>query len=255
MEINIEQVINLAKMHLVLGNTEYDAFLEKFINMGATHLKNYDTYVIKCDEISIDDNHRAKLPDFFEELLGISFPEGAGCACGECSVQGTTVSEPGSIATVYRSPNCTCPQFFIATPLVNLWNTTYNGTCGYYGNYFNVNGNSVSLPSTTNATSLKITYRSSNVDCDGIMILNEDWERGLACFAAFNYARAYRGNYTTDQIASWENEWKAQKAYQKGRSQVKRFKLDKRAIHQIMNAVYYNGNLTGIFGAEAMNNA
>lgn len=249
MIVSTEQVITRTKRRLRLNNTENDAYLEKLIDEGARSLKSEDSYTVKCEEIDIDDCHRAKVPSFFEEFLGGRFND-SGCS-GCCSTYGTTITEPGSIDTVYRPP-CGCPVWFVASWLVNGWNGT--GTCGYYGNFFNIEGGYIIFPSSITATSIKLTYKTKNVDESGIMIINEDWERGISAYAASQFAVDYIESYTPEQRRIWSDEWKAQKQSIRSVSQFKRFKLDKQAIWQITNAIIWNGRLTGVVGADGVFN-
>lgn len=238
MIINPDQVINTAKEFLDLGNTENDAVLEKFINLGAISLRTVDSYIVKCKNVELDDCGTGKLPDSTEEFLGASFPESSGCSCG-CTpnVFGTTITAPGSIDTIYRPP-CGCPLFYVAPWLAKR--EGWNGACSPFGNFFTINGNYISLPSTTNATSINVVVKAKNVDDDGLMILNDDQERGLACFAALNFAVKKWSSYTDGQRAFWERTWVAQVPHLRGKAQVKRFQLDKKSIWYIMNTIMSN---------------
>lgn len=249
MTIDIEQVINYSKLLLSLNNTENDAVLEKFINVGARSLRTYDNYIVTTTELEIDDCHKAKLPSGFVEFLGARFTDSCSGCCG--GTYGTTITEPGSIDTVYRPP-CACPIVFLPASYTALWNEN-NGSCGTYGNYFTIEGDYIFFPSSVTSTKITICYRTLNIDGDGIMILNEDWERGLGAYAAYMYASVHFTIYPRDIRRQWQQEWVAQKMESRGLAQVKRSKLNKRAIWRIMNTLLWDGSLTGVYGTPYTN--
>lgn len=237
---SIEQVLARTKGRLrLMDSTLHDAYLQVLINEGATHIKSIDQYIVTCATLDID-CYRAELPDFFEEFVAATFPDG-GCACG-C---GPTIT-PGQIGTTWEGSTCGCSVWFVSNALLSNWGGA-GTSCSFYGNVFNIQGNQLLLPSTTTATTVKVWYRSKNVDCNGLMVLNEDWERGLSAYAATQFATDYVEKYTPEQRAIWSAEWKAQKSQIRGSAQRKRFILDKHAIMNIMNAIIWNNSATGIY--------
>lgn len=237
MVISTEQVLTSAKFRLRLSETTIaDAYLEKLINEGAMHLGALRTYSVQCKELTID-CYKAKLPDYFEQFLAAQFPSGTcSCGCG-CNDDPDTLTISGG-----------CPVWYVNRDVL----TNFNGTgCSYYANFFDINAGYIVLPSTTTATHIKVWYQSLNVDDDGLMIIDSQWERGLSAYAAFQYAVVYQESYSPEQRSSWSAEWKAQKGYNIGRDNIKRFELDKHAICQLMNSILSNTSIAGVYGARS----
>lgn len=239
MVISTEEVLTAAKSRLRLMETTIaDAYLESLIDEGAIHLGALRTYSVKCKELTID-CYKAQLPDYFEKFLAGQFPTGSctcGCGCGTSEEELTSLSQSGG-----------CPVWYVNKDVL----TNFNGTgCSYYGNFFDIDAGYIVFPTSTTATTVKIWYQGLNVDEDGLMVIDSQWKRGLSAYAAFQYAVVYQENYTPEQRERWGSEWKAQKGYNIGRDNIKRFELDKHAISQLMNSILSNTSVTGVFNVR-----
>lgn len=231
MIITTEQPVVLAKFKLRLESTsEHDAFLEKMVNSAASKLNATGTYTIQCHEAHIDCN-QAKLPDNYDILVGFQFA-GDGCSgcCGACTGGNalTAICECRSMYTYYQ------------------WDVISHRPCSWYGTYFSINGNFIHFPSTLTQDTIKIWYRGFNTDGNGLMILDEEQEECLACYAAYQFSVSYPESYTPKQMDTWLNGYKGQKAWLNGKAKIREFKLQKPYITKVVNAIMINKNSYGI---------
>ncbi len=230
MIVNAQQIVVRAKSRLRLMETsEQDSYLHKLIEEGARGLNASSTYKISCHEAEID-CHKAKLPCSYDSL---EFFKVNGC-CGNCT-------QP--IATIPPTPViCTCPPLFYYDKAALMQG---DKNCGWFGNYFYIQNGFIYLPSSTTATKIDIWYRGFNVDEDGFMLLDEELERGLSAYAAYQFAVSYPEAYTPEQRATWNNEWVNQKKYVNGKKIIREFKLQKPQISLLVNAVISNNRRGG----------
>lgn len=245
MIIEITRITDLAKIHLGLeGTTKADPSLKTFINQGATKLTATDSYVIACTELEIDCG-KAKLPDYFEELKCFQFDDGCSCS-GACSC--TEIGNTGSFSTIGNdtsnptSCGCgICPQWYIMDSAIfsNFCGT--GSSCGFGRNVVDVQGGYLYFSSQITATTVKIWYKTLNVDENGVMIFTEEQEEGLACYAAFWYANKYANTvppmYNTVQMGNWQRQYLAQFNNLNGKRVLREMKKYKYQIQSILNAI------------------
>jgi len=239
MKINIDQVITRTKFRLKLTNsTLANAYLEKLIDEGARHLDKIDNYIVNCAELDID-CIEAKLPDHYDELLCFKFP---GTSCVGCCE--TVITNPADGTTATIPSGCGCRRIFVANRqlLTNFCDTGVNAC--WWGNTFEVQNGMLLLPTSTTATTIKVWYKGANVDDDGIMVLDEDSERALSAYAAFQFAVDNFKKYDRYQIESWKREWVAQKNWLKGSAVKKDHQLHLPAVAAIANAIFLDPWLT-----------
>lgn len=206
MKISIDSVIDNAKFRLGLRDTSYaDADLERLIDEGCRHLLKLSNYVISCETISID-CAKAELPTGFTELICFSFTSGG---CSGCC---TWAGENPQVNPI--TGNCGCYQYYFANRNVLTEFCGMGGNaCAMGMNGYAMQGGYLCFPSTITETEVKVWFRGMNSDSDGIMIIDDMDERGLAAYAAYNYATAgqnYKA-YDRNQVRGWKDEWVAQK--------------------------------------------
>lgn len=236
MIVNIEQVITRAKFRLGLESTfEHNDYLKKLIEEAARGLNASSTYIVSCETKEIECGV-AQLPDEYDSLVGFTFNNGGSCSgCCHATVDPNPPSENQIVV-------CTCRDFY------GVFNQNViflqHGSCGWYGNYFAINGNYLTFPSTITATEVNIYFRGFNTDENGLMIIDEEQERGLSAYAAAQFsldrANIIPPAYTPEQRLRWTEEWKAQKKYVNGKQAIRNFKLQKNDIALIANAVLSN---------------
>jgi len=235
--IGMEQVINLAKMRLdIMDSFEPDQDLEKWINVLAQGLNATNTYIIKCCEEDVNGDCKVKLPCGTEELICFQFNPN-GCS-GVCSAP---QDKEGHFTTGGVS-TCTCPQVYYYDRAAMI----KGGNCGWYGNYFYIQGGYMHFPSKLTATSIHIYYEAFNQDEDGLMVIDETQERGLSAGAAYQYACQKWNSYTDRQRAMLNQEWINQKNWINGKKIIGEFKLTKEAISLTVNAVLIQKQYSGI---------
>ncbi len=235
MIINSEQIVVRTKGRLRLMETsEHDSYLLKLIEEGARGLNSSATYKIQCCEVDIDCN-KAKLPDSFESLEYFCID---GC-CGNCTTVPVTVPPTPVV--------CSCPSvFFYSKQALMNGGCDEDGSCGWYGNYFYIQNGYIYFSSTVTADTVKIWYRGFNTDSDGLMIVDEECERGLSAYAAFQFASSYPEAYAPEQRSAWNNEWVAQKRYINGKKVIREFKLSKPYISLLVNGQLVNHRYSGM---------
>lgn len=229
--ITNDQVVNRAKVRLRLQDTEeHNLTLRKLVNEGAMGLQARETYTIQCKELHIEDC-KATLPCNFSSVLGFTFGNQDEC-CGVCH---TTVDfTPPSEAQIVV---CECRGFFGAYSQNNI--ILQHGTYNWYGNYFQINGNSIVFPSTINTDEVTLWYKGFN-EVDGLMMIAPISERGLSAYAAWQFATDNPEAYQPFQIARWQSEWMAQKGMLGGKRIIEEFKENKPYISLLVNAVLAN---------------
>lgn len=224
-----------------MDSSLHDSYLSKLIDEGASHLGTINSYCVSCTQMQISDCFTAELPDFCEEFIMGRFTS-TGCSCG-CSSTGVTIEDGETSATSITS-TCSCAVWYYSPNVL----TGLPAYCAPYGQYFAIQGNTITFPSTTTATSFQAYYKSMNVDDNGFMILYERWERGLSAYAASQFALDYPERYSPEQRRGWHLEWVAQKGKQKAKSVADQNKLDKAAVMNIMNAIVLNNYAVAGFG-------
>lgn len=230
MKINIDSVITEAKGLLGLEDTtKWDAQIEKKINQGALHLNNLDTYVISCETIEVE-CAKAYLPQA-TEIIAIKSTTSSNCT-GLCHV----VADENSVDDRFMECGCVCGNFFVADRNVL---TNFNGNGCYGGNVFAFKDGYINFPSNTTLTEIQVWYRGYNQDEDGIMVIDELQERGLAAYAAYKFATSgtHFNKYDRMQIMEWKKEWVAQKAFLGGKSQQDDHRQNKGKFAAIARAI------------------
>lgn len=250
MIVGIEQVITRTKFRLRLSNGENDSYLEKLIDEGARHLGSMNAYKVSCAELDIECT-RAQLPPFFEEFIAGRFPSGGGCSCGCTGVTITNGQPEPTSLNVLNNNGCSCPVWYVNPNVMTNWSGS-GGRRGNFGQYFDIDiaNQVIQFPSTITATQVKIWYKSANVDDNGLMVINEFWERGLSAYAAMQFGTDYPERYLPEQRARWSAEWVAQRNKIVSKEVKDRFRLDKGAIQNIMNAIVINKFVVGAYNTQ-----
>lgn len=230
--ITNDQVVNRAKIRLRLQDTEeHNLTLRKYVNEGAMGLQARETYTIQCKELCIEDC-KAILPCNFDSILGFTFNTDE--CCGVCGCHATVDPNPPNALQIVV---CECRGFFGAYSQNNIF--LQHGAYYWYRNYFQINGNVISFPSTTTTDTVTLWYRGLN-EKDGLMAINAMSERGLSAYAAMQFATDNPESYTPIQIGAWSREWINQKGMLNGKRIIEEFKENKPYISLIVNAVLAN---------------
>lgn len=240
-QIEVGSVINRAKGRLGLQNTfEWDAYLQTLAEEGLRGTNATDVYAVSCETLEIDCGS-AKLPDRYDELLYFQFGDGTGCS-GCCTHATTNPTPPNENQVVV----CSCRGlygYYYQNDII-----LHRGSCGWYGNYFTINAGHINFPSTITATQITVYFRGFNEDENGFMIFNEEQQRGLSAYMAWQYStdKLNTGVYAPAQNIAWREEWKAQKNWLNGKEAIRKFKLHKEDLVLIANAVLSNKHYSAL---------
>ena len=235
MKVCIDSVIDATKFRLGLRDTTLaDADLERLINEGAMHLGAMETYIISCETLEVDCS-KALLPDGFLELICIK-PEGDSCSgsCG-CNYNFDPVTDQNPTSIV-----CNCSTYYTIdrSVLTEFCGMGYN--CGSGMNVFDIQNGYLVFSSSFTATSVKIWFRSYNMDEDGLMVLDEYWQRGLSAYAAYQYAMSGMNAKMYPQAQMWYREWVAQLNKIRGKSAQRDHRQHKGLFAEIARAILIN---------------
>lgn len=235
MKVCIDSVIDATKFRLGLRDTSLaDADLERLINEGAMHLDANETYIVSCETLDVD-CHKAKLPEGFLELICIK-PEGDSCSgsCG-CNYNFNPVTDQNPTNIV-----CNCSTYYTIdrNVLTEFCGQGYN--CGSGMNVFDVQNGYLVFSSSFTATSVKIWFRSYNMDENGLMVLDEYWQRGLSAYAAYQYAMSGMNAKMYPQAQMWYREWVAQLNKIRGKSAQRDHRQHKGIFAAIARAILIN---------------
>jgi len=224
MKVCIDSVIDTAKFNLGLRDSTYaDADLERLINQAALGIDAVETYIIVCETLEVD-CHKAKLPDGFLELICLNpLTDSDSNCCNSC----ITDYDPETDETPV-SISCNCFQYYFASRsvLTVACGMGFGSSCGSMPNVYDIQNGYLVFPTNFTPTEVKVWYRSYNMDENGLMFLDETWERGLAAYASWKYASAGMNirAYLPQQVVGWQKEWTAQVNKIRGKS----FQLDHR---------------------------
>lgn len=235
MKVCIDSVIDSAKFRLGLRDTSMaDLDLERLINEGAMHIDAKETYVISCETLEVD-CHRAKLPDGFLELICIK-PEGDGCngSCG-CNINFDPVTDQNPSSIV-----CSCSNYYSIDRNVLTEFCGMGYDCGSGLNVFDIQNGYLVFSSSFSATSVKIWFRGYNMDENGLMVLDEYWQRGLSAYAAYQYAMSGQNFKLYPQAQMWQREWTAQLNKIRGKSAQRDHRQHKGLFSAIARAILIN---------------
>ncbi len=206
--IKITEVAARAKMQLRLSDAEADARLQAWIEEGARQLNCLSAFVENTDILDIVDN-KVKLPCGFWKLLGASPMDDSCCYLGTLTY----------IDTVFANNCCTTLCTSILFP-----------NCCNYESWFKIIGNYLHFNAPCDATKVELCWMGLNTDEEGMMLIEERYERGLA-----NYAMAMEGyspgsNISQTLADTYFSIWDAQKSMLRGQDNKKMWDTQKRWI-------------------------
>lgn len=230
MKIDIESVITEAKSLLgLMDTTKWDAFLEKKINQGALHLNTVNTYTISCGTFDVECT-KIHIPQA-TEIIAIKSTIQTECCTGVCQV----VYDEFSVDNRFMQCGCSGTYFISDRNVL----TDFLGNGCYAGNVYSFENGYISFPSNSTLTEAKVWYRGYNEDEDGIMVIDELQERGLAAYAAymFGISGTHFGKYDRMQIMEWKKTWVAQKPFLQGKAGQELHRQNKRKFSAIARAI------------------
>ena len=117
-----------------------------------------------------------------------------------------------------------------------------NCSCSYAYNDWNgwtlsLNGRTLLLPSNLTATTINIYYWGIPTDDIDYLEIDENWERGLSAYAAYQFGLSYPNKYP--QWAEWQNEWNAQYNAINGSKFMEKYRRAEDTIRDIVNSSVY----------------
>jgi len=235
MKVSIDSVIDATKFRLGLRDSSMaDLDLERLINEGAMHIDSVDTYVISCITLDVECN-KAALPEGFVELICMKIAGQSSCSgcCQSINFDPVVDQNPSSIT-------CTCPDFYVANRNVLTEFCGMGASCGSFDNGYDIQGGYILFPSNFSASQVQIWYRTYNMDENGIMVLDEYWQRGLSAYAAYQYAMSGQNFKLYPQAQQWQQEWTAQVNKIRGKSAQRDHRQHKASFSAIARAILVN---------------
>ena len=231
--IAIEQIISRTYIRLgIRDTTEYEPEIRMYIDEGARALFATDVKVLMCKEVKVDCYKAACDKDF----LFFAVPN-ATCNCATTPCTGL------------------CSSFYYFKESAELQYAKLSGfNCGK-ANDFTYSGGYLCLPSNLEAKTIIIYYMGYHTDKDGFMFLDEDWERALSAYAAFQFTTTAQmiNKYNTEFRARMEREWLAQFNRLAGQKFMREFNQNKNNITALMTKsfLYYSRNKYGGVGGHS----
>lgn len=241
MRTDIETAINRTRRRLGLEHTTmHEAALRTYVDEGVNHLQTLDNFVVSCETIDIECG-KGDLPDSCDTVLAISPVRNDNGTCCLCAATGAEQLQALSV----MNTRCGCLPFYVSDSSMLISMCDSGATCGLNEGIFYTQGGKLILRSSAEGQ-MKVWFKGKNVDCDGIMIVDEDWVRGISAYAAYQFASSGMNfnKYNYRQMKDWQSEWTAQKAYQQGVSQKKYFQKNKARFTAIANAILVNPMVT-----------
>lgn len=238
MRTDIQTAIIRTRRRLGLQHTTmHEADLRELVDEAVNHLQLLDNFVVSCTTIDIECG-KGKLPDACDIIYAISPVRNDNGSCCLCAQSG---SEQLQSLSVMNTRTCGCYSYYVSDSSVLIQMCESGANCAFNENIFYKQGEYLILNASAEGQ-MKVWYKGKNVDADGIMIIDEDWVRGVSAYAAFQFASsgANFNKYNYRQIKDWKDEWTAQKPYQQGVSQKKYFQANKARFAAIANAILVN---------------
>lgn len=236
MRTDISAIINRARRRLGLEQTTmHEATLRQYADEGVNHLQLLDNYIVSCEIVTIECG-KGDLPEFCDSVIAVSPVSNDDGSCCLCSGEEQLQSLTG-----LNTRTCACLPFYVSDSSVLMQMNSCGVGCGSSVNIYYTQGSKIILNPNAEGQ-LKIYFRSRNVDSDGIMIVDEDWVRGVSAYVAYQFASSGSNfnKYNYRQIKGWEAEWVAQKSYWQGVSQKKYTHANKARFAAIANAIVTN---------------
>lgn len=236
MRTDIETAINRTRRRLGLEHTTmHEAALRTYVDEGVNHIYTPENYVISSQEIDIECG-RGALPTGCDEVIAIApvrDENGTCCLCGNGSGEAILHAN-----TLMSTRACMCLPYYVSDKSVLFEMGGLGVSCGINTNIFYTQSGYLILNASAEGT-MKIWYKGKNVDCDGVMIIDEDWLRGVSAYAAYQFASSGMNfnKYNYRQMKDWQVEWTAQKANQSALGQRKHFKKNKARFLEIASAI------------------
>lgn len=213
----------------------HEATLRQYADEGVNHLQLLDNYIVSCEIVTIECG-KGDLPEFCDSVIAVSPVSNDDGSCCLCSGEEQLQSLTG-----LNTRTCACLPFYVSDSSVLMQMNSCGVGCGSSVNIYYTQGSKIILNPNAEGQ-LKIYFRSRNVDSDGIMIVDEDWVRGVSAYVAYQSASSGSNfnKYNYRQIKGWEAEWVAQKSYWQGVSQKKDTHANKARVAAIANAIGTN---------------
>lgn len=209
--IGQEQVIASAKMELGLSGSHADLLLSKWCDEGVRSLSCLSIFKTLSAELEVIDG-RAKLPCGFHKFVMLR------TSCGDARFDNWVYADIPFLTS------CQCD----ITDLYTDWSRLFNIQDGY-----------IILSSDVGTDTLSLVYEGLNVDENGLMKIDERYERALTAYMCYKYARKNFNIYPVNVRQDFQTEWVAQKRYLQGADQATQWALDKRRVYlTIFNRVY-----------------
>lgn len=201
-----ENILTQIKSTLRLSDTtDHDAMLKVKMNDTIKSLNIPDSLVLRNEIIDIKGG-RMKLPEDFVELIGIRLPD-----CGN--------------VTYFNQDYINdCNDCSDALPHIRAGQVV--------GGWFVFNS---AIPS--DATTAELAYRANNVDCEGFIVIHDDYANAIRWGVAMEFGNEYPEMYPERSVARWERFYLAAAAMLRGKQHVREFKRNREYVKTIMNSI------------------
>jgi len=220
MTISIDQVIAAAKMKLRLTDgQDADNFLELQILHAIRNIGSLDSFR-KCNAIIDIVDGYAALPCDFYRILALRMKN--------------------PIATETTDPCNTLGYnagVYVDRPFLYQVGCDFNPNCNDIQGSYQIQGGNIVFNSSVNFEQVAIAYLAFATDDAGRYYIEQDMERGLAAYAAWQYALSFEESYTREQRMEWKQEYVNQAKWIKGVAAVKNFQTNRQEIMERVNAL------------------
>lgn len=207
--IDVRQVITSAKMQLRIESADSDAWFENLVHMGMRHVDSLDVFVKQVRQLPIKDGVVC-LPKGFRQL--IAFRTGVEGACSK----GIYVDMP-------FIKNCGCS--INVTDMVQMEGAA------------EIQNDKLVFHTETTDTECTLAYMGLNVDDNGIMLIPDDYERGLTAFVCWKYTQQNFEQYPITVSETYRREWLAQKKWLRSVAVQNDFRNTRRQISEVVKAL------------------
>jgi len=230
--ITSDQVISSAKMQLGIEVSDSDLFFDRLVNEGVRHLDSLSIFVHKECQLKVTD-YKAKLPNGFHNLIALRV------SVNNSYTNITYVDMP--FMQMYGC-GVNGPQIY---PYVNTCQIQ-NGYIVFHGGviapsgYLTSDGKQIADPGMKVLQPIDyvhIAYWGLNIDKYGYLIIRDDYERALVAYCCWKYCQQNFEKYPNNLCNDYKMEWMAQKKWIKSNDVSEDFRLRKREMASVMNAI------------------
>lgn len=233
-EISIESVIARAKLQLRLIDNSNDDYLEILIGEGLDSMDCASQLIKRQCEIEVCDR-TAKLPVGFVKFLALRF---------DCDSNVDPTNDPIQNQLFNRLRQF--PMVYADTTFLNQCGIDCNSNGSFvvnnFTNTFQINKGHIHFNFDPQVDTITLAFLGLNVNEFGKTLIYQRYERALAAYACYQFAMAFKEEYTNYIVENYNRTWIEQRNKIIGSDYMNNFSQDRFEISALMNGLMVSRN-------------